>query len=225
MSKIPTSSARNAVCLLAFAALVLAFTAPAAAEPAAQPTAQQDCGPSLAFLGAESPEAVLFGSPRPAPQARKKDDSIGDPGELATCIADCWDGSTVTCDGSSCSAQDSDCEDEVRGQCWGTSSGTKYCPVCEGCSAECQDGSSVTCIGSSCNATDWSCPSERGQCYGSTSGTKYCPPLDCEEPCDPTLCEDKNGTSCSGPGSSDCSFPGGGCGSCFCNGSTWNCTV
>lgn len=50
--------------------------------------------------------------------------------------ADCWDGSQVTCtaEGTSedCSFTDSDCDadPEVRGHCWSSDEGTKYCPRC-----------------------------------------------------------------------------------------------
>lgn len=50
--------------------------------------------------------------------------------------ADCWDGSKVTCTATgtsaSCSFTDSDCDADpkVRGHCWSSDEGTKYCPRC-----------------------------------------------------------------------------------------------
>jgi len=121
------TSTRYAVPLLAFSALLLALAAPAAAAPAGQ----QNCGPSLAFLGAESPQALLFGA---APMA-KKGDSIPDPGAQSPCSALCGDGSYVTCWGSYCYAYDHNCPEE--GHCYGSSTGTLYCPST--CPSACQD--------------------------------------------------------------------------------------
>lgn len=40
----------------------------------------------------------------------------------------------MTCYGNSCSATDYNCSTEERGQCWGSGSGTRYCPPLEcGC--------------------------------------------------------------------------------------------
>lgn len=52
---------------------------------------------------------------------------------LATCTADCEDGSTVACSGSSCSAQDQNCANNQQGFCTGDS-GQKSCtPACPDC--------------------------------------------------------------------------------------------
>lgn len=201
---------------LALSLLLLAAAAPVAADS----PSSQDCGPGLAFLGTVSAEAVLFGQAPAIPQARKGG-SIGDPTEQAFCTATCGGSSSVSCWGTSCTKTDSDCDYGVRGQCWGTTTGTKYCPVCPSCIADCGGGSTVTCYGESCSAYDSHCSvGFRGYCSG-TSGTKYCP-ICCG---DPTLCEDKNNSPCSGSGSSDCTFAEGGCGFCNCDGSRWICTV
>lgn len=73
--------------------------------------------------------------------------SIDGPSAQSVCIAECQDGSTVTCTGSSCNATDASCPAE-RGSCWGSDTGTRYCPVCT-CSATalCPDGSTVSCTG------------------------------------------------------------------------------
>lgn len=74
-------------------------------------------------------------------------DPFDGPSAQSLCIAECQDGSTVTCSGSSCNATDASCPTE-RGSCWGSDTGTKYCPPCT-CSATalCPDGSTVSCTG------------------------------------------------------------------------------
>lgn len=211
-----------AATLLVLPALLFTLAAPVAAET----PALQDCGPSLAFLGAESPEAVLFGA-EPAPQ---RGGSIGQPGALSTCTAQCGDGSTVTCSGETCSAHDTNCDIGEDGYCEGTESGRKDCPPdsCpEQCFTRCWDGSVVSCEGyDTCTTTSSDCESGvRGQCYGDVSGTNQCPycPL-CD---DQTLCSEKDGSSCSflPPGADpDCTLPSGECGSCTCDGFEWSCS-
>lgn len=116
-----------AATLLSLPALLLTLAAPVVAEA----PERQDCGPSLAFLGAESPEAVLFGH-KPSAQ---KGGSIGEPGALATCTAQCDDGATVSCTGATCNAADRNCPDE-NGHCeardeFGRLLEVKYClPTC-----------------------------------------------------------------------------------------------
>ena len=94
---------------------------------------------------------------------------IGNPGEQSVCSAYCWDGSTASCYGTSCSAVDSSCPSQ-RGYCTGSSSGTRYCPACP-CSAtaSCPGGGSVSCTGTSgCFAIN--------NCYASCNGTlHWCP--------------------------------------------------
>lgn len=98
-------------------------------------------------------------------------ETSGDIGAASTCeaIAECWDGSTVTCTGeSTCSAEDSDCDPNlVRGYC--EADGVrKYCPPCEDCQAtvQCPDGIPVTCIGQN------QCI-EVSYCYAYCDGVKY----------------------------------------------------
>jgi len=61
--------------------------------------------------------------------------------------AHCWDGSTVTCTGTSSSAVDSNCASGQRGYCTGTDTGTINCPACPSCTATatCSNGSTVSC--------------------------------------------------------------------------------
>lgn len=101
---------------------------------------------------AEAALAAIF-APAPAlsvqPQAQDAAARRGLPTK-STSIANCWDGSTVTCTGTSSSAVNSSCPSQ-RGYCTGTSSGTIYCPVCPtgGCTAtaQCANGSTVSCTG------------------------------------------------------------------------------
>jgi hypothetical protein len=93
----------------------------------------------------------------------------------STSTANCWDGSTVTCTGTSSSAVNSSCPNQ-RGYCTGTTSGTIYCPVCStggGCTATavCANGSTVSCTG----ATAGDCFALRN-CYADCGGPLvWCP--------------------------------------------------
>jgi len=74
-------------------------------------------------------------------------------GEEAICSALCYDGSYVTCSGTSCNATDNTCSTSGgRGSCYGSSTGNRYCPKCpsSGCTvtATCSSGGSVSCTGS-----------------------------------------------------------------------------
>lgn len=88
----------------------------------------------------------------------------------ATCTADCWDGSTVTCSGNQCSATDSACMSE-QGSCWSDAEGTKECPECcesvipcskyhgRSCTSgtiPCMEGSN--CAQCFCGGGTWQCP-------------------------------------------------------------------
>ena len=103
---------------------------------------------------ADAALAAIF-SPDPAPGAPAQPQDVAERGSLptkSTSIANCWDGSTVTCTGTSSSAVNSNCAAGQRGSCTGTTSGTIYCPVCPtgtGCTAtaQCANGSSVSCTG------------------------------------------------------------------------------
>ncbi|HYX24469.1 MAG TPA: hypothetical protein VFC23_09990 [Thermoanaerobaculia bacterium] len=120
-----------AVLCLAFCALPILAAAPA--DPAAD---------ALAAIFAPAPDAG--GSPSQPQDAAKRPRF----GTKSTCIANCWNGSTVTCSGNSCSAVNSACSSGQRGSC--TADGvTTSCPVCPStCSATaiCSSGS-VSCSG------------------------------------------------------------------------------
>lgn len=52
---------------------------------------------------------------------------------LASCTADCENGTTVTCSGSPCSAQDQNCSQNEQGFCT-SDTGQKFCePLCPDC--------------------------------------------------------------------------------------------
>jgi hypothetical protein len=113
-----------------------AILAPANADPAATTEA------FLASLAAPLPEAD--------PAALKPEGGAS----RAWVTAYCWDGSSVSCSGSSVSATDSNCAAGERGSCWGSSTGTRLCPACPSgggafCSTvtQCANGSTVTCSG------------------------------------------------------------------------------
>lgn len=219
MTRTIRRSARHAAPLLALSALLLVLAAPAGAET----PASADCGPSLASLLLENPQALLF---PPAPTEARQGGEIGGPSALSTCTADCGSGNYVSCTGDTCSKVDRNCSVGQRGYCEADGQ-YKYCAPCDNCVADCWDGSTVICEGSSCSATDSDCDSGiRGHCTGD-SGTTYCPALPvCN---DSTSCTAKNGSYCSGTqGSSDCSFSDAcGCGSCFCDtfAKQWVCTL
>lgn len=152
---------RTTLLVLGVAALTLTLTAPASA----QAPADRDWEPTLAVLNGAGTEAVLFG-PAPARGA-----SIDGPSALGTVTAECCDGSTVTCQGSSGSFQDADCDVGQRGYCSTAEEGTKYCPSCsspscvQGCSSapSCEDLNGTSCFspGTStpCSTSDGSCSS------------------------------------------------------------------
>jgi hypothetical protein len=97
--------------------------------------------------------AAIFAAPGgacPLPAATKPG-GPGGVGSTSVCVANCWDGSTRTCTGTSCSATDSSCPSQ-RGFCWSNSEGYKYCPACSSnCSAwtSCSSGPPVSCQGTS----------------------------------------------------------------------------
>lgn len=126
--------------LSTFAALLvlaLVSAVPAAAEQAAAEAAVEAAAApvDLAALAAE-PAATPAGPPAgcgpwpdlaPALAAQPAEPMLS-----GVCTANCWDGSTRTCTGNSCSATDSNCPN-VRGQCWSDLEGTKFCPFCPDC--------------------------------------------------------------------------------------------
>jgi hypothetical protein len=116
---------------------------------------------ALPVLAAPDPAAsaafVAIFAPAPEagaqPQAQDAAARRGLPTK-STSTANCWNGSTVTCTGTSSSAVNSNCAGGQRGYCTGTTSGTINCPVCQtgtGCTATavCSSGGSVSCTGSS----------------------------------------------------------------------------
>jgi hypothetical protein len=117
----------------------------------------------------EAARAAIFAPASPVdvqPQAQE----VAARGHLrvkSTTIAHCWDGSTVTCTGSSSSGVDSNCGAGQRGYCTGTDTGTIYCPLCF-CSATvtCSNGSHVSCSGTS------DCFSV-AKCYASCDGVLH----------------------------------------------------
>jgi len=136
-----------------------------AAVPVAAQSATSNCQPSApAVVGDLGFLFVAAGG------------GIEGPSAQSTCIALCQNGSSVSCSGTSCSAVDANCPTQ-RGYCTGTTSGTKYCPVCT-CSATatCPIGGPVSCTGTggtcfafngcyaSCNGEAIWCPKPKGPC-------------------------------------------------------------
>lgn len=155
---IPVLVAGVAVALLAAVPALAASPTPApAVAPAAANTMTIAQVPLFAALG------------QPA-QPQAHGGTIPGPGEQGTCTANCWDGSHVTCYGTSCSEVDSNCSSGQRGYCYGTSTGYLYCPPCQGCTATaiCNTGS-VSCSGSpGCYAIN--------KCYAYCDGVyHWCP--------------------------------------------------
>lgn len=96
-------------------------------------------------------------------------------GAQSDCTADCWDGSSVTCDqGTSCSATDSACMAE-RGHCWDNFNGYQYCPECvESCpEPTCDQLHGQSCkTGTTCYGWPPSCLTYSCNCW---NGTLICP--------------------------------------------------
>lgn len=96
-----------------------------------------------------------------------------------TATADCWDGSQVTCSaqGTSedCSFTDSDCDNDVRGHCWSSDEGTKYCPRCPCLAPPCSKYEGGSCKPGTqspeCDAGGGIC----AHCFCSSSGVYVCP--------------------------------------------------
>jgi hypothetical protein len=130
--------------------------------------------PVLADLAGQAPDlrAAIFAAPAAAcalPMASK----TGGPGGIgaaSVCTAHCWDGSTRTCTGTSCTADDSSCPSQ-RGNCWSNAEGTKYCPQCSSptcdASTTCINGSSVYCQGTSGDCFSYY------QCYAYCDGNYH----------------------------------------------------
>lgn len=145
--------------ILVIVALGLVAVAPVVR--AAEPVVQGDCDPAAGVFAADS-----LGLPMLAVDGGAVETGIGDPGQQSVCNAQCWDGSYVTCWGTSCTARDSSCPGQ-RGYCYGSSTGYRYCPPCpctSPCSATalCSNGSKVSCSGCS------------GDCYAINNCYAYC---------------------------------------------------
>ena len=111
----------------------------------------------VAALSAEAPPAVPVGaSATPelcASSAQAKIWATPDFGAFSDCTATCWDGSTRTCNGTSCNAVDSACSVGQQGHCWSNAEGYKYCdpcPTCPGTSCEVLNGQRCKYSGGSC---------------------------------------------------------------------------
>lgn len=153
---------RNLVQTLFIGLFVLAV-APVGAAPAAIADAPT-CSP-VSTTAPASPDGLLQ-------PAIATSDGIG---AASDCTADCWDGSSVTCGGSTCSAQDSNCSVGVQGYCE-DGSGTTFCPACQ-CYAStlCPGGgpaNAIDCSGETyCN--------EASGCWVHCDGvTTWCPGVD-----------------------------------------------
>jgi len=125
-------------------------------------------------LAADQAEDAFLAALAPSPGSTAVPGSVPEPVGVAvtsSCTAHCWDGSTVTCSGTTCSAQDSNCVGGGQGQCTGTSSGTILCPSCPTCTTTCQSGGSVSCrYGSTCTT--------RKNCWAMCDGVLFtCNPL------------------------------------------------
>lgn len=94
-------------------------------------------------------------------------------GAQSDCTADCWDGSSVTCDqGTSCSATDSACTAE-QGYCWDNSGGYQYCPPCPCPEPTCDQLHGQSCkTGTTCYGWPPSCQTYSCNCW---NGTLVCP--------------------------------------------------
>lgn len=152
---------------LFFVLALCALASPAVAADAASTACATDLAAPIAGAGVEAP-LFLGGLP--------------DASEQSTCYARCANGSSISCWGTSCSAQDSQCSSGgSNGSCWGSSSGSRSCGSCPstGCSATatCNGGGTVSCTGSNND-----CFAVNG-CYASCNGQyTWCPNLDHECP-------------------------------------------
>lgn len=140
--------------LLALALLVITPTCLAAGEaPADEAVTSPPAGTTLCTLPTLGVEVE---GAEPLPLA-----------SLAECSAECEDGSTVTCSGSSCSAQDQDCSQDQAGYCFSDLE-DHFCEPCD-------DPDPVICKsqGNKC-IDDGDCPpcsnGDPCRCFGGTCG-------------------------------------------------------
>lgn len=150
-------------------ALVLALALPAAAGTSGEPAGTSEGAGGDLIVGAV---------------ALSRSGSIGEPTAQSDCTAQCQDGSTVTCSGSTCSAVDYSCTAEERGYCEGSASGTKYCPELDlddcpvTCSIDntCPDGTYLECEG---HTGPFACQGGGDSCYVMCDGADgtylWCP--------------------------------------------------
>ena len=154
---------------LVIAALCLIALPVLAAQPAATPEADVVAAPDVAAPAAPAVDETAA----PATSAACPIEPLAEASflsTLSTCIADCWDGSTVTCAGPSCQAVDSACSSGQRGYCSSTEGGYVYCPACISCSPSCDDVDGQVCkphngtcrmlIGGTCHS--YTCPCNNG---------------------------------------------------------------
>ncbi len=130
-----------------FAILCLALAVPAAALEISQAVTHSVAEPAVELEGVQT-ASMAQGKPTCFPLqtdfgVTEVSDGARDGNQRAYCQANCWNGSTPSCSGTSCSAQDSNCSAGIRGHvtCNGI---TTFCPACptgggEGCpSGYCQ---------------------------------------------------------------------------------------
>lgn len=124
--------------LLGFTVLALAFCAlPALAAPA-------DPGSDALLAAIFAPAPAPDPGVAPQPQEAAKRPGIR---PKSSCVANCWDGSTVPCSGNTCTATNSSCPG-TTGSC--TADGvTSFCPACPTTTctvtATCSPSGSVSC--------------------------------------------------------------------------------
>lgn len=100
---------------------------------------------------------------------------FGDPTIESDCTARCQDGSTRTCSGSTCAAQDTSCYPTIeQGYCWSDLEGYKYCNDACTCSPSCEEVHDTGCHSGStiCYDTLRNCKAYTCVCY---LGRYQCP--------------------------------------------------
>lgn len=155
-----------AVCLVCLAIAPIATAEEALQEPVLSAEPDSSVGPAVCVTPSEALEIP--------------DDSLFLAAGECSATADCWDGSQVTCTASgtsaSCSFTDSDCDadPEVRGQCWSSDEGTKYCPRCPCEAPDCSIYEGRSCKPGSLSGE---CKTFNvcAHCFCSNSGIYICP--------------------------------------------------
>ncbi|MEM9592813.1 MAG: hypothetical protein AAGD06_01015 [Acidobacteriota bacterium] len=157
--------------------LVAALCAFAGSAVAAETADAADCAaPAPALDDVFGPSVMELAAIAPSEEADPGD------GSRATCVADCQHGPDRVCSGSSCWAQDQNCSANVRGRCWGSSTGYRNCNICPTTqctvTANCANagGGTVSCTGDCgdvykfddcyayCDGHYHMCPSPPGPC-------------------------------------------------------------